>query len=261
MIPACIAIGTLMIAYGLLFLTSRRLTVTHDTIRSAKIKKAFRVVQISDLHNRLFGKEQQKLLDAIRSEKPDLIVITGDLFNRHASGAHRNAYCFAECVTSVAPTCFSEGNHEISLNETGERYMKAIASMGVHVLRNAYMDLPECRLIGLKQRADARTLRALMDPERFNLVLAHRPELFPVYAEAGADTVLSGHAHGGQVRVFGKGIYAPGQGVLPKYTSGMYRIGESILYVSRGLGNTIPVPRVLNAPELCVLDFLPAQGE
>ena len=261
MIPACIAIGILMIAYGLLFLTGRRFKVTHETFRSVKIQKAFRIVQVSDLHNRLFGKEQQKLMDAIRREKPDLIVITGDLFNRHAVGAHRNAYCFAERAASVAPTCFAEGNHEISLRDTGERYMKAIASMGVHVLRNAYIDLPECRLIGLKQRADASDLRVLTDPERLNLVLAHRPELFPVYAQTGADVVLSGHAHGGQVRVFGRGIYAPGQGMLPRYTAGSYRIGDSTLFVSRGLGNTIPVPRVLNAPELCVLDFVPDQGE
>ena len=261
MIPACIAICILAAVYGLLFLGNRRFTVTHDVIRSAKIRKPFRVVQVSDLHDRSFGEAQCRLLDAIRSEKPDLIVITGDLFNRHDSGACRNAYRFAGQVISIAPTYFAEGNHEASLGKTGKRYVKTIASMGVRVLRNAYTDLPECRLIGLKQRAGANALRILTAPDRLNLVLAHRPELIGEYAKAGADVVLSGHAHGGQIRIFRKGIYAPEQGLFPRYTAGKYQINDTVLYVSRGLGNTIHVPRVCNTPELCVLDFIPDTGE
>lgn len=261
MIPACIAIGILAIAYGLLFLAGLRFTVTHSEIRSKKIRKPFRVVQVSDLHDQSFGEGQSRLLEAIRNEKPDLIAITGDLFNRHNSKAHRSAFCFAEKVTAIAPTFFSEGNHEWSLKETGAQYVGTIASMGVHILYDAYEDLNECRLIGLKQRADAQTLKSMIDPERFNLALAHRPELFADYAAAGVDAVLSGHAHGGQIRIGRRGIYAPGQGAFPHYTAGTYRIGNSVLFVSRGLGNTVPVPRVFNVPELCVIDFLPETGE
>ena len=261
MIPALIAVGIIGLLYGLFFLENRRFAVRHDTIRHKKIKTPFRIVQVSDLHDRTFGKEQCRLLQAIRDAKPDMIVITGDLFNRHRERACKNALLFAEKAVRIAPTYFAEGNHECSLKRTGKRYLEAVSRAGVRVLRNAYADLPQCRLIGLKQFATPKQLDRLTDCDRFNLVLAHRPELFPGYAHTKADAVLSGHAHGGQIRLFKKGIYAPGQGFLPRYTEGLYRIGDTVLYVSRGLGNTIFAPRVFNTPELCVLDFQPGAEE
>lgn len=257
MIPALIAVGILGLLYVLFFWENRRFKVTHETIAHRSIAKPFRVVQVSDLHDRRFGTEQSKLLAAIREAKPDLIVITGDLFNRHNERACKNALLFAEKAVAIAPTYFAEGNHECSLKRTGKRYVDAIARSGVRVLRNAAVDLPQCRLIGLKQYATAKQLQRLSDPDRFNLVLAHRPELFPEYAKTDADVVLSGHAHGGQIRLFRHGVYAPGQGFLPKYTEGVHRIGDTVLFVSRGLGNTIAAPRVFNTPELCVLDLVP----
>ena len=101
----------------------------------------------------------------------------------------------------------------------------------------------------------------MLSRNRLNVVMAHRPELFPIYAGTGADVVLSGHAHGGQIRFHHRGLYAPEQGLLPKYTEGMYRRGASMLYVSRGLGNTIPFPRVFNTPELNVISFIQKEKE
>jgi predicted MPP superfamily phosphohydrolase len=98
-------------------------------------------------------------------------------------------------------------------------------------------------------------LDAMLSENKLNIVMAHRPELFPIYAGTGADVILSGHAHGGQIRLFGHGIFAPGQGFFPRYTSGIYRSGTSLLHVSRGLGNTILVPRVFDTPELNVLQL------
>lgn len=264
MIAAWAAIGVTA-ALGILFaafrLENRRFKVTQTAIRHRKIQKPFRVVQVSDLHDRAFGKEQSKLLSAIQSAKPDFIVVTGDLFNRHNQNATKNALAFAERVVSIAPTYFIEGNHECSLGDVGERDIKAVEGFGVRVLRNACVDRSECRLIGLKQHAEPEVLKNLMDPNRFNLVLAHRPERFPLYAGVGADVVLSGHAHGGQIRLFNRGIYAPQQGLFPKFTTGLYRIGASTMYLSRGLGNTIVTPRIFNTPELNVLDFEPVRGE
>ena len=97
--------------------------------------------------------------------------------------------------------------------------------------------------------------------EKLNVVLAHRPERFAIYAQTQADVMLSGHAHGGQIRFGHRGVYAPQQGFFPKYTEGWYRIGNSSMYVSRGLGNTIAFPRVFNTPELNVIDFLPVQSK
>lgn len=261
MIPALIVIGILLICYGLLFLNHRRLKVTHAKIRHKSIQTPFRVVQVSDLHDSRFGKEQARLIEAIRSEKPDCIVITGDLFNRHNKNAYENAYTFVRIAVTIAPVYFAEGNHECSLRKTGEQHLAVLKQMGMHILCDESFDLPYCRLVGLRQYADASLLASLLSEKKPNLVLAHRPERFPLYASVHPDVVLSGHAHGGQIRLFGHGLYAPEQGWFPRYTAGEYRIGDSVLYVSRGLGNTILVPRVFNPPELCVLDLLPEAEE
>lgn len=257
MIPALIVIGILFLAYAAFFLENRRFVVCRETIRLAKVNEPFVVIQVSDLHDRRFGKEQEKLLNAIRDARPDLILITGDLFNRHRKSACENAFTFIRGAVGIAPVYFAEGNHECSLGETGEHYIETIRSMGVHVLRNEYADMGSVRIVGLRQYAPPQQLSALTDAARLNLVLAHRPELYPIYADASADIVLSGHAHGGQIRLFGRGVYAPQQGILPRFDAGQYGIGRSILYVSRGLGNTIPFPRVFNTPELNVLTFTP----
>ena len=257
MIPALIVIGILLLAYAAFFIENRRFVIRRETIRHAKVNKAFTIVQVSDLHDRQFGKEQEKLLSAIRDAKPDLIVITGDLFNRHRKSACKNAFAFIRGAVGIATIFFAEGNHECSLGETGERYIETIRDIGVHVLRDEYTDVGSVRIIGLRQYASPQQLSALTEASRLNLVLAHRPELYPIYADTGADVVLSGHAHGGQIRLFGIPIFSPGQGIFPRFTSGIYQVGHSFLYVSRGLGNTIPFPRVFNTPELNVLTFKP----
>lgn len=257
MIPLLVAAAVLLLLYVGFFFENRRFRTTHTVCRHPKVQTPFRVVQVSDLHDRAFGREQQKLIGAIRAEKPDLVVITGDLFNRHNRAACQNAFAFLQHMKGVAPMYFIEGNHECSLKETGERDIERVAQSGVCVLRDAYTDLAQCRLIGLKQRAPKETLSAMLCADRFNLVLAHRAERFPIYAETGADVILSGHAHGGQIRFGRFGVYAPQQGLFPKYVTGWYTIGNSRMFLSRGLGNTIAFPRVFNTPELCVINFIP----
>lgn len=261
MIPALIVIGILLLLYLCFFLENRRFVIRHETICHANVKKPFTIVQVSDLHNNRFGNDQQKLLAAVSGVRPDLILITGDLFDRHRKTAHSNAFAFVKKAVGIAPVYFAEGNHECALGETGERYIEAIRAMGVKVLRDEYEDLATCRLIGLKQYASPEQLAALLHPERLNLVMAHRPELFPIYAGTGADLILSGHAHGGQIRLFGVGVYAPQQGFFPQFTCGLYRRGNSVLHVSRGLGNTIPFPRVFNTPELNIIECKPIESK
>ncbi len=257
MIPFLVVIGILFLSYLIFFLENRRFAVRQQTIVSAKLNEGFTAVQVSDLHDLCFGKDQEKLLSAIREAKPEMILITGDLFNRRRKKACENAFAFIRGAVRIAPVYFSEGNHEISLRETGERYIETIREMGVCVLRDEFVDLERIRLIGLTQYASPDTLSAMLDASRPNVILSHRPELFPIYAGTGADVVLSGHAHGGQIRFFGLAVYAPGQGFFPRFTSGLYRISRSVLHVSRGLGNTIPFPRVFNTPELNILQFEP----
>lgn len=261
MIYAAIAIGILLLLYAAFFLENRRFVVRRETICHAKVIAPFTVVQVSDLHNARFGKEQETLLSAISDAHPDMILVTGDLFDRHREKAYSNAFTFVRGAIGIAPVFFAEGNHECALGETGERDIEMIRAMGVTVLRDECVDLLHARLIGLRQYAAPEQLAALLSDDRLNLVMAHRPELFPIYAGTDADIVLSGHAHGGQIRLLGIGVYAPQQGLFPKYTCGLYRRGKSVLHVSRGLGNTIPFPRVLNTPELNILEFKPIESK
>lgn len=250
------AIGILILAYAFFFLENRHFVTCRTVIPHQKVQNRFTIVQVSDLHDARFGKDQKTLLASIRECCPDMIVVTGDLFNRRNRKAYRNALCFAENAVKISPVYFVEGNHECALEEVGKQNIEAIRKLGVHVLYNESVDYGSVRLIGLKQFASKEDLSDLLDRNRLNVVLAHRPELFPKYAETDADVILSGHAHGGQIRMFGVGMYAPQQGLFPKYTSGLYEKNGTKMFVSRGLGNTIPFPRVFNTPELNRLDFI-----
>ena len=232
--------------------------ISNSEIRSGKLTRSYTIVQISDLHNHLYGEKQSWLVSAVLAPKPDFVVCTGDLFNRHKATAHQNAFTLIDELVPHVPVYVVEGNHEAALNETGERYLKAIADKGAILLRNAETDVEDLHIIGLKQRASREELTSRIRPKRFNLVLCHRPELFPDYAGSGADLILCGHAHGGQIRIGNVALFAPGQGIFPKYTSGLYKKQGTTMYVSRGLGDTELSLRIHNPHELCVFRLSPA---
>ncbi|MBR0426430.1 MAG: metallophosphoesterase [Clostridia bacterium] len=230
---------------------------TQITVRSNKIASPIKIVQISDLHDALYGEAQIGLRDAIQAQSPDWIAVTGDLFNRKKPKACRNAFALIEAAVKIAPVYVVEGNHEVALGEIGEQYLSETERRGAAVLRDERTALLGLNVIGLRQRAERDTLRAMIDPERFNLVLCHRPELFSTYAGVGADLILCGHAHGGQVRIGQRAIYAPQQGMFPRYTSGLYEAEGTRMFVSRGLGDTVIWPRIRNPHELNVIELLP----
>ncbi len=233
------------------------LTVTRISVPSEKLTRALTLVQVSDLHNARYGDRQERLIEAIRRERPDFVAVTGDLFNRKDVSAFQNAFDLIERLTALFPVYAVEGNHEARLNEWGERLLKGVAERGAILLRNDRTHAYGVNIIGLKQRADGETLHRMLDPDRFNLILCHRPELFPQYWDSGADLILCGHAHGGQVRIGGRGVLAPNQGLFPKYTAGLYTHGATRMFVSRGLGDTIRIPRIRNPHELCVIRLEP----
>lgn len=238
---------------------------TFETVRLSvsdpKLYTPLTIVQVSDLHDACYGAEQNGLIDAIRAERPDIIVCTGDLFNRRNADAYRNAYRLIERAVKLAPVYVVEGNHEAALGAIGRERMDAVAARGATVLRDNARIVSGVNLIGLRQKASAETLRTLVDPKRFNLVLCHRPELFGQYAGTGADLILCGHAHGGQVQIGRVALYAPQQGWFPRYIGGLYEQNGTKMIVSRGLGDTIPIPRIRVPHELNVLRLLPAKKE
>ena len=243
---------------------------TQVTVASGALPEAFegfKISHVSDLHNAVFGRKNEKLLSLIRAAEPDIIAITGDLIDSRHTDID-SALAFVEAAAEIAPVYYVTGNHESRL-DFDEIEPRLIAA-GARVLRNEAEDIgrggERIRLAGIDDPSFIRTggtaeERAAAELEQlgdgggtFTVLLAHRPELVEVYAEYGAGLVLSGHAHGGQVRLpLLGGLYAPGQGLLPEYDSGLYSLGETQMVVSRGLGNSVAPLRVNNRPELVIV--------
>ena len=243
---------------------------TQVTVASGALPEAFegfKIAHVSDLHNAVFGRKNERLLSLIRAAEPDIIAITGDLIDSRHTDID-SALAFVEAAAEIAPVYYVTGNHESRL-DFDEIEPRLIAA-GARVLRNEAEDIgrggERIRLAGIDDPSFIRTggtaeERAAAELEQlgdgggtFTVLLAHRPELVEVYAEYGAGLVLSGHAHGGQVRLpLLGGLYAPGQGLLPEYDSGLCSLGETQMVVSRGLGNSVAPLRVNNRTELVIV--------
>ncbi|MCM1054206.1 MAG: metallophosphoesterase [Bacteroides sp.] len=235
-------------------------TVCYD-IRDKNIPEGFdgfRIVQVSDLHNNLFGEDQHRLIEAIKRESPDMIAITGDLID---SEEMSNSEAFIHEAVKIAPCYYVNGNHERWTGLYESRIKPMLLENGVYVLDNekTYIERGGARLpvLGVSDRSygdleRSAVLNELTENEGFTLLLSHRPEQLELYAESGASLVLTGHAHGGQVRIpfTRQGLYAPNQGIFPKYTEGVFKKSGTKMIVSRGLGNQVLIPRVNNCPQL-----------
>lgn len=245
---------------------NKHLVITTYTYESEKLGAdldGYRIVQISDLHNAEFGKENKKLLETIRSCSPDIIVITGDLVDSNHTNVER-AVAFVKEAVKIAPVYYVTGNHEYWLDPSeNEQMMQGILAAGAYDLDDEAVCIEKgdssFMLIGLDdQHLSDETLKNLLQEQKneLSIVLAHEPQYLQNYANAGADLVLTGHAHGGQIRLpFVGGIVAPDQGFLPEYTSGKYNRTDTEMIVSRGLGNSIIPVRLFNYPEVVCVEL------
>lgn len=231
----------------------------------------FRIVHLSDLHGHEYGQDSGELLTRVREQKPELIVITGDIIDRAEQMEMIPA--LAKGLAAIAPTCYITGNHEWALGTAAVRQLKGILEQcGVTVLSNRSVMLErnggQLVLAGVDDPngyADQKTPEELYadiaadHPGTFTILLAHRNDRFAQYAAAGYDLVLSGHGHGGIVRLpFTDGLLGTSRNFFPTWTAGVYRLGDSTLFVSRGLGNnTVPFPgfRLFNRPDLAVVEL------
>ncbi|MEI5908492.1 metallophosphoesterase [Bacillus spongiae] len=249
------------------------ITTTNMSIQSDQIPEAFngyKVVQLSDLHSKSFGKNQRVLVEKVKETNPDVIVFTGDLVDSKKYN-EENSVVLMELLTSIAPVYYVSGNHEW-WSERFATLEERLTSAGVKVLRNSSevieRENEQIHIVGIDDPAiqpfleegettDKAITKALegIDPaEHFTILLAHRPEYFGIYAEHELDLALAGHAHGGQVRIpFIGGVVAPNQGFFPEYTSGTYTEADSKMIVHRGLGNSIIPQRIFNRPEIIVI--------
>lgn len=248
------------------------LTASHYVFRSPKVRGAlegFRITQVSDLHNKEFGADNCRLMALTEAQLPDLLVITGDLTDSYHTDLDK-ALDAARRLAQIAPCYYVTGNHEHRMSLERQRdFYRSLEEAGVAVLRNEAVRLglgEGFRLLGVDcNQARTDTLRNLMadrPSEELNILLAHKPHYAKYYEASGVDLVLTGHAHGGQWRfpLIG-GLYAPGQGILPRYTAGMYRLGNTVMCVSRGLGNSSFPLRIENKPELVTVILRGENGE
>ena len=224
-----------------------------------------KIAQISDVHS---ADLKGPLGAALAAAAPDLIVMTGDLFNREDRDLSR-VLSLARMAAETAPAFFAPGNHEGD-NPCWPELRDGLEEAGVQVLEDRAV-LRNFRgeavnLMGLwdvthdplgrahAQAALPERVRALRREGALNVLLSHRPSLLEEYGAGGADVVFCGHAHGGQVRLPLAGpVFAPDEGLFPKHTAGVYQAGETRMVVSRGLGNGTPYPRLWNGPELVVV--------
>ena len=248
------------------------LQTTHTDVVLDRLPAGFdgwKIVQLSDLHGHEYGEGSRDLLARVAEERPDLIVITGDLIDQGAQ--LQMVPALAKGLAAIAPTYYVTGTHEWAVGTGAVKELKGILSQcGVVPLSNQYQVLERggarIALAGVDDPngyADQTTPEELYarigagDPGLFTLLLAHRNDRFAQYAAAGYDFVLSGHGHGGIVRLpFAGGLMGTDRQLFPEWTSGTYTLGGSTLFVSRGLGNnTTPSRgfRLFNRPELAVI--------
>lgn len=246
-------------------------------ISSEKIPKSFHgftIAQVSDLHNAEFGTQQSRLLHAIKDVSPDFIAVTGDLIDSSHTDVAK-AMEFINGAAEIAPVYYITGNHE-AWSEQYAELKQQLLEAGVVILDDGGTTIKyngsSIQLFGLSDpdftatgesyksaaMIDTKLKAMLHENDEYTILLSHRPEFFDAYAANKIDLVLSGHAHGGQVRLpFIGGLVAPNQGFFPKYTEGVHKKGLTNMVVSRGLGNSIIPVRINNRPELIVITLVP----
>lgn len=229
----------------------------------------YKIVQISDFHNTKSKRLAKDLVKEIKNQKPDIIVLTGDLID--ANKEHMDiSIDFIKEINNTAPIYFVTGNHEASINDYNELKNK-LEENNVTILDNESQVIKkkssEINIIGISDptmkhshyETDENIIEFELDSidynkDNYTILLSHRPELFEIYVDNDINLVLTGHAHGGQIKIpFIGGLIAPNQGLFPKYTNGKIEQDDTTMIVSRGIGNSILPFRINNRPELVLI--------
>lgn len=252
-----------------LYYENNWLDVSKLEIKSKKLSQDFndfKIVHISDLHGKYFGFEQEKILNIVRIEKPNIVVITGDLIDRRIYN-EKPGLTLINKLSKIVPIYYVTGNHEI-LSGKFDSLQGKIIDNGANILRNSkekfFVSDTYINIAGIDDYSNfasddeyKRTLEILGDGDKneFTILLSHRPEKLNIYSQYNFNLVFSGHAHGGQIRLpFVGGVLAPHQGFWPKITEGVNIEGNTSLVVSRGLGNSsIAMQRIFNKPEVVIV--------
>lgn len=246
------------------------LTVTRFAPAFSDLPDGFdgcRIVVLGDLHTTSFGEYNADLLGAVQAENPDYIFLVGDLLDANREIPSDYVSNIASGLAAIAPTYYVTGNHEWAIGDVPV-FKETLEAYGVTVLSNQFLTL--------ERNGDSLILAGIDDPngyadqkppetvaaevyashgDPFWILLAHRNNLFPQrYSLLGADLVISGHGHGGLIRLpFTDGLISTEHTFFPSYTAGLYEENGSCLFVTRGLGNSGSTFRLFNRPEVAVL--------
>ena len=253
---------------------NQSLVQTVYTLESDRVPQAFdgfRIAQVSDLHNARMGRNNQNLLALLEACQPDMIAITGDMIDSRHTDTEA-ALAFAREAVKIAPCYYVPGNHESRLSEYTD-FKQKLAAAGVTVLENTAVTVERmgagiviqgvtdpafqaAYLLGDEEGIMRTNLQSLPREDGYTVLLSHRPEMLDVYVEHGADLVLTGHAHGGQIRLpWIGGLYTPSQGLFPEYEDGAFTEQGVTMIVSRGIGNSSFPLRVNNRPEVVIVEL------
>ena len=261
------------------YLRNLRPEITEEIISSDKIPVSFdgcRIVIIADLHNYSYGKNNEILKKQIDQVKPDFILVAGDMLVRKAKNKYETAYSLLKSLSKKYPIYYGMGNHEQSLASQQEEYAKLyreyeknLKKEGITFLDNEKITLrrkgEDVRITGLSigKPYYGKYKKVIMpedyieksvgkcDRQCYNILIAHNPMYFTDYVAYGADLVISGHVHGGIIRLpFLGGMLSPQYRFFPKYDAGRFETGDCTMLISRGLGLHTLKFRIGNRPEL-----------
>lgn len=249
-----------------------RLKIVHYNLKTDKISGSIKLALITDLHCCLYGKNQSLLIEKLEKNKPDAVLLVGDIFDDQY--VNDNSHVLINNIVQNYKTYYVSGNHEWWSGKMYDHF-EFLKAAGVTVLRGdstnltvgedtvviSGVDDPDMNKYDTSYKTYEEQFEAVTENisyDNYNVLLAHRPEKAKQYFDAGFDLALSGHAHGGQVRIplLLNGLYAPNQGLFPEFAGGIYDNDGQKMIVSRGLSreNTI-LPRIFNRPELVLISL------
>ena len=257
----------------------RHLILTRYKLETDKIPvgRTVRLAFVSDLHSRRLGKNNEMLPEMMKKTAPDAILIGGDMINRGSDEGDVQCFEVLKKTAAAAPCYYAPGNHEKYIEAFGEDserwkgFMDALKASRIKFLDNEKADINEGIVIyGLslgyeyfrKKDPETPDIKVIedyigkIDKNHYNIVLAHTPEYIKIYAETGADLVLSGHIHGGVVRLpGGRGLVSTRAKLFPKYCYGVHEEGETKLITTSGAGSHHINIRLFNRPEIVLLEI------
>ena len=275
------AVVICLAAFFAVLIGNTHISTTSYSVALQNLGSSVRVILLSDLHGKSFGRENSRLIAKIEEQTPDVIFLDGDMIDRSADSADvQELLRLIKRLHEIAPVYFAPGNHELEYMQTDTSLLTQVTEAGAVIVNDSYVDVTiagqPLRIGGTMGHAfyfgrseeefssspEYQFLKAFEDTDVPKICLAHMPDTFifnGAYNLWNVDLILSGHTHGGLIRLpFIGGLYAPMQGWFPEYDQGYFRLGEHMqMVITSGLAGHGMIPRINNPPEIVVIDLVP----